>query len=658
MTPRLITKLRLLAFGFWLAGALSSGARADTASAAASAQQQLGRLQYHASVPGTVARPLADKLRDVLNFRDFGGKCDGTSNDDRAMDNALSHLANGTSLVFPAGTCVFTTPKTLPLVQNVSIRGAGARQTVLLYTGKDTRSDLWTVGDGKTSMTGWSISGLRFDSTTTMSAGAALHLRRMQNGNELADLDAGVFTQSSRKLFNGIWLDDVNVFKYSGFNLQVQNEALMLNGAPGSDQGSDVYLDNGAITFSKIAYHVGGGQGGVYFGKVLAFGNGVNYQIDTRLVARRNREIFFSDQSISDGATDYGVWINDALTSNAPIVMNGAFASAGQLQPGGKGIEIYVEKWPAGRITMGPGQLYNATRDGMRVDDPTTIISIDAGRHIFHNGGYGVNATVPTSNLHSLSQYMAQNRLGDYSPNVQLAPFEVHAAMAATTITNSRQTIDKAYLFNVPADHGKVEIPAGTQTLLLDPAAPLDELAITLPACNAGYDGSLVRFSSTRRIARLAPRWRPARATSTCAAARTRPGTRCIEDRPAAARATRTRGRRWPGTGARKERSRRIGSGAALPAHPRRHEFARQLRRGRLRARQLDEAEPPVQRGRARVAEQHVEHHLAPVVGRDHAVAAGVLEQRREHPGAAPARVDRAVRDVRLRALRRRQLAF
>ncbi|ALK29469.1 glycosyl hydrolase family 28-related protein [Burkholderia plantarii] len=506
MTPRLITKLRLLAFGFWLAGALSSGARADTASAAASAQQQLGRLQYHASAPGTVARPLADKLRDVLNFRDFGGKCDGTSNDDRAMDNALSHLASGTSLVFPAGTCVFTTPKTLPLVQNVSIRGAGARQTVLLYTGKDTRSDLWTVGDGKTSMTGWSISGLRFDSTTTMSAGAALHLRRMQNGNELADLDAGVFTQSSRKLFNGIWLDDVNVFKYSGFNLQVQNEALMLNGAPGSDQGSDVYLDNGAITFSKIAYHVGGGQGGVYFGKVLAFGNGVNYQIDTRLVARRNREIFFSDQSISDGATDYGVWINDALTSNAPIVMNGAFASAGQLQPGGKGIEIYVEKWPAGRITMGPGQLYNATRDGMRVDDPTTIISIDAGRHIFHNGGYGVNATVPTSNLHSLSQYMAQNRLGDYSPNVQLAPFEVHAAMAATTITNSRQTIDKAYLFNVPADHGKVEIPAGTQTLLLDPAAPLDELAITLPACNAGYDGSLVRFSSTRRIARLALR--------------------------------------------------------------------------------------------------------------------------------------------------------
>ncbi|UTV56439.1 glycoside hydrolase family 55 protein [Burkholderia arboris] len=129
--------------------------------------------QFRSTAPGSVSRTVIDKLQDVVNFRDFGGKCDGTTNDDAAMNAALSNLSAGELLVFPAGTCVFSTPKALPIVQNVSIRGAGARQTVLLYTGSNTTSDLWTVGDGTTSMTGWSISGLRFDSTTTMTAGGS-----------------------------------------------------------------------------------------------------------------------------------------------------------------------------------------------------------------------------------------------------------------------------------------------------------------------------------------------------------------------------------------------------------------------------------------------------------------------------------------------------
>ncbi|UTV56500.1 glycoside hydrolase family 55 protein [Burkholderia arboris] len=459
--------------------------------------------QFRSTAPGSVSRTVIDKLQDVVNFRDFGGKCDGTTNDDAAMNAALSNLSAGELLVFPAGTCVFSTPKALPIVQNVSIRGAGARQTVLLYTGSNTTSDLWTVGDGTTSMTGWSISGLRFDSTTTMTAGAALHLKRMQNGSELFDVDAGVFGQPSRKLYNGIWLDNVNVFKYSKFNIQVQNQGLMMNGSPTSDEGSDIFLDDGVVTFSNIGYHVGGGQGGVYFGKILAYGNGTNYQVDNALAARLNREIFFSDQCISDGSYGYGVWINDSLTSNAPIVMNGAFGSAGVLGGGPNGIEIYIQKWPNGRISLGPGQLYNATSDGMRVDDASTIITIDSTRHIAYNGGYGVNATVPTTNIYSLSQYAVSNTLGNYSSNVKLGPLNVGGAISGTSITNSQQQVDKSYTYSTPSSGTTVTIASGTQTALIDPAATLAALTITLPSCSSGYDGSIVRYSSTQAVTAL-----------------------------------------------------------------------------------------------------------------------------------------------------------
>ncbi|MBU9380629.1 glycoside hydrolase family 55 protein [Burkholderia gladioli] len=471
---------------------------------AATALAATGQLQFQNPATGAVTRSVADKLRDVVNFRDYGGKCDGSTNDDAAMNLALASLTAGEQLVFPAGTCIFSTPKMLPVVQNISIAGAGARQTVLLYTGTNTNTDLWTVGDGTTSMTGWSISGLRFDSSTTMTGGAALHLRRMQNGNELRDVDAGVFTQASRKLYNGIWLDDVNVFKYTRFNIQVQNEGLMMNGSATSDEGSDIFLDDGAITSSNRGFHVGGGQGGVYFGKVLTFGNGINFVIDNALAARRNREIFFSDQAISDGSYSYGVWINDTLTANAPIVMDGAFASAGQLGAGGAaGIEIYVQSWPSGRITMGAGQLYNATGDCMRVDDPTTIISIDAARHIFNCGGYGVNATTSTTNIYSVAQYLALNASGNYSSNVKLGGLNVGGQVTGTTLTNTAQTIDKAYTYTAPASGATVTIASGTQTALIDPSATLAALTVTLPACSTAYDGSLVRLTSTKAVTAL-----------------------------------------------------------------------------------------------------------------------------------------------------------
>ncbi len=369
----------------------------------------------------------------VLSIRQFGAYGDGVHSDDTAMANWLAALTPTVTGFAPGGTYNFTSGKTLPLLNGISIVGTGSGQTIFQYTGTATNIDLWVVGDGVNSYTGWSLTGFTINSSTVMTSGAALRLRRMQNGNQMHDVAAGSLSQPAKNLWNGIWLDNVNVFKYIGFIIQVQNEGLMMNGGPSGDEGSDIYLDDGTITFCSVGFHVGGGQGGVYFDKVLAFGNGTNYLVDNALAARRNREIFWGDLSISDACVNYGIYINDPLTASAPVVLNAFVGSAGLAGSGGSGINVYVKSWPNGRITIGPGQLFNATSDGLRVDDSTCVISIDSARHIFNNGGYGVNATVATTNIHNSASYMASNVLGNQSANVKNPPWLSYATTVTTT---------------------------------------------------------------------------------------------------------------------------------------------------------------------------------------------------------------------------------
>ncbi|GAB7536144.1 hypothetical protein BGC_23600 [Burkholderia sp. 3C] len=429
-----------------------------------------GQLQYSAPFSGAVPRSLTNKFQDTLNLKDFGATCNGTgTGDETALTNAFAALAPGLTLTLPAGTCVFTTAKVLPVISNAGIVGAGSGQTVLLYTGSDTANDLIKIGNGTASLTGWLVKGFSLQSNTKMTGGAALHMMRMQNGNRIEDVNVGMFGASTNNLHNGVWLDNVNVFKYDNFSISVQNEGLMMNGSATSSEGSDIFLDNGSITFSAIGYHVGGGQGGIYFGKVLAFGNGVNFQIDNLLAAQKNREIFFSDLSVSDGSSSYGVWFNDSLTSNAPVVMNGAYGSAGLIGPMLNVAEIYVEKWPNGRISMGPGQLYNATGDGLLVDDTSTQIAIDPSRYIFNNTGYGINATSPDSQISNLSQFMQLNGSGNYSPNVHLTPFSVASSVEFGSSVSVASTLS-------------VKSVSGTSSLTID---------------NAGMQQSVVLFNDT-----------------------------------------------------------------------------------------------------------------------------------------------------------------
>jgi hypothetical protein len=60
---------------------------------------------------GAVSRTVQSKLQDVINAKDFGVVCDGTT-DDSANAQAAITAAAGRPVVFPAGTCVIGTALT------------------------------------------------------------------------------------------------------------------------------------------------------------------------------------------------------------------------------------------------------------------------------------------------------------------------------------------------------------------------------------------------------------------------------------------------------------------------------------------------------------------------------------------------------------------
>lgn len=74
---------------------------------------------------------------------------------------------------------------------------------------------------------------------------------------------------------------------------------------------------------------------------------------------------------------------------------------------------------------------------------------------------------------------------------------------SATAITHSQQERDTSYSFQQPTTGQTVTMAAGTETLLIAPAGTLANLTITMPGCNAGYDGSLARFVSFQNITAL-----------------------------------------------------------------------------------------------------------------------------------------------------------
>lgn len=391
---------------------------------------------------GAVERTVQAKLRETVSVKDFGAVGDGVTDDTTAINNWLDKAAEGVAITAPAGTYKFTSALTLAAVDNMSITGAGRQKTTFLYAGASTTNDIFTIGDGTTSFTGLHLEGFNIDSSTTMTAGTGLRIRKQQNGGtNIKDVS---FSQlnAPKKLWDGIWFDNTNVTTYKGFEINVQNEALIVNGAVGVDTGSDLYLDDGSITFASVGVHCAGGFGGLYLGQVLFFGNTTHFKLDNGRVARFNREIILSDLAVFDGCKDYGIYVNDPLASGCNLTINAFIGSAGRIGTGGVGNNIHIVAYPNSRVTIGSGQIFNATGNGLWIGDASTLISISADTQITNNGAFGIWGNVPTNFVNYACTFQA-NTLGDVSPNIRPVFTYTPTVLASSgTLTTASGAVD------------------------------------------------------------------------------------------------------------------------------------------------------------------------------------------------------------------------
>lgn len=81
---------------------------------------------------GGVTRTWQDKASDWLNAKDFGVKCDGSTNDVSAINAAITaaNSAGGGTVMLPKGTCIIG-GSSVTMASNVYLRGAGVGVTIL-----------------------------------------------------------------------------------------------------------------------------------------------------------------------------------------------------------------------------------------------------------------------------------------------------------------------------------------------------------------------------------------------------------------------------------------------------------------------------------------------------------------------------------------------
>lgn len=366
----------------------------------------------------TTARTLAARFSDVVNLKDMGAKCDGTTDDTTAIQAWLNKAAPNVELLAPAGTCVFTAAVSTPSggINDVALAGAGPGPTIFKYTGVNTTNDIWTTGDGSNGYANWYIHGIAWRSATIMSGGYLVHFKRLwrsQLSNVVFDGEDGPHGN-----YNGVYFDGVDWVVLSQFEAQAINDAIDVSGTVAGGQ-ADLMLTEGKIGGSAVGLHIGGGFGGMTCDNVDIISNHVNVLIDNALQAITNREVFLGPNCLLDSATTDSLQINDTLSGSMTVDVGGWIASTSA----GNGIHIIADA--GGKVSVKSPVIWNNSGDGIRVDDSSTVVAISAATIIHSNGGYGVNATVATNGIFPGMEPLG-NTSGAYSANAHVESYGVN----------------------------------------------------------------------------------------------------------------------------------------------------------------------------------------------------------------------------------------
>jgi len=343
--------------------------------------------------------PIADPTSPViswadlpLNLKTYGAKGDGVTDDTAAINAWVTELVSRGAVGYaPAGNYRFTSAMTWPAGSLPwGIVADGSATVTFTYAGANASNDIITIGDGTTDLIRRIFSGFTLRSSTTMTAGIGIHIKRLCRSlvyDVVADGQDG-----NGNLWHGIRYNGLDNVFFDRFEVRAQKDGLQVNGLTGSNPKADLHVTNYKISSCDVGVRIGGAFGGFYSGTGSLAVCGDSFVVDTTLVAEANREVFFTPETSLDTPTRCNLVVDQSLSSQMYInVPQGMWmASSGSHC-------IWVKNANGAKITI-DGYIYNVTGDGVRIDDANAFVQIDCA--FFNNvTGYGINPTVATTKL-------------------------------------------------------------------------------------------------------------------------------------------------------------------------------------------------------------------------------------------------------------------
>jgi hypothetical protein len=348
---------------------------------------------------------------DVLNLKDYGAVGDGVTDDTTAIQAWLAALTANTVGYAPGGNYLFSTAlsRTLP---GLAIVGDGPFQTIFTYTGANTTNDIITFGDGSTPMSLCYLNNFKVMSTTTMTGGNGLRLRRFQRSTVHGITIDG--QDGNGKLYHGIYFDEIDNVDFIDFDIRAAQDGLRTSGSAAGGQAG-LMLFAGKILQCNVGFRVGGGMGGIYGDQVDLIVNNTNMVIDTTLRAEANREIILGSAFALDSSiTGANIQISDLLAAGSSLLHLSGTWIASAAQDG-----ILIDASVFFLVICQGGTFYNNTRDALR-NNSTNCAVVFAPSRVTNSGGYGINSTVANANIYvdGAQGYWAANSLGNANSNV------------------------------------------------------------------------------------------------------------------------------------------------------------------------------------------------------------------------------------------------
>lgn len=101
------------------------------------AYAQVVNQQYRQAGTGAISRTFQDKARDTVHVKDFGAKCDGTTNDAVTIQKAIDYAQNSSvrrRVLLPGGVCKITATLSITANSHITLEGEGRFSTYIWHT--------------------------------------------------------------------------------------------------------------------------------------------------------------------------------------------------------------------------------------------------------------------------------------------------------------------------------------------------------------------------------------------------------------------------------------------------------------------------------------------------------------------------------------------